>query len=97
MCAEIFLKKVARITKLDDGLKKLDKMTTEEARMANAEVLRIAHSIDEKVQGVGIQVKDVDKDVQGVSVQVRGVDDNVNVLKEKVQMVIDGTQIVLGE
>jgi hypothetical protein len=46
--AEKFLKKVAGITKLDDGLKKLDKMTNEEARMANAEALRVGHDIDKK-------------------------------------------------
>ena len=91
----MFLKKGAGITKLDDGLKKLDRMTNEEARMANAELLRVAHNIDETVQGVGIQVKSVDECVQGISVQVRGVDENVNVLKEKVQMVIDGAETVL--
>lgn len=95
MSVEMFLKKVAGITKLDDGLKKLDRMTNEEARMANAELLRVAHNIDETVQGVGIQVKDVGDCVQGISVQVRGVDENVNVLKEKVQMVIGGAETVL--
>ncbi|KAN0133567.1 hypothetical protein V8E53_008735, partial [Lactarius tabidus] len=45
-----FLKRVAGSTKLDDGLQKLDKMTNEEARMANAEVLRLAHNIDEGVK-----------------------------------------------
>jgi hypothetical protein len=47
-----FLKKVAGITKLEDGLKRLDKMTNEEARMANAEVMRLAHDIDKKVQTI---------------------------------------------
>ena len=92
----MFLTKVAGITKLDDGLKKLDRMTNEEARMANAELLRVAHNIDESVQGVGIQVKGVDDCVQGVSVQVRGVDENVNMLKKEVQMAIDGAETVLG-
>jgi hypothetical protein len=104
ICSETFLKKVAGATKLEDGLQKLDKMTNEEARMAGAEVLRLAHKIDEgvkgvdnKVQGVGNQVKDVDEKVQGVNkdlqvvgVQVQGVDENVKIVEEKVQMVIDG-------
>jgi hypothetical protein len=64
------------------------------ARMA-AEVLRLTHNIDEKVQSVRVQVKGVDKGVQGVG--VRGVDENVNILKEKVQMVIDGAETVLGK
>jgi hypothetical protein len=44
-------KRVAGITKLEDGLKKLEKMTNEETRMANAEVMRIAHDINKKVEG----------------------------------------------
>ena len=110
ICLETFLKKVAGSTKLDDGLLKLDKMTNEEARMASAEVLKLAHNIDEnvkgvdnKVQSVGNQVKNVDekvqgvnKDVQVVGVQVQGVNDNVKIVEEKVQMVIDGAQIVLS-
>ncbi len=108
--SELFLKKVAGITKLEDGLKRLDKMTNEEARMANAEVLRIAHRIDEnlgvvdknvqgvvkQVEGVDEKVKDVNKGVQGVSEQVKGVDNNVEVIKEKVQVIIDGAQSMLG-
>ena len=98
------------MTKLDDGLQKLDKMTNEEARMASAEVLRLAHHIDEKVgdvdnkvQGVGTQVKNVDekvqavdKDVKGVSIQVQQVDENIKMVGEKVQTVIEGVQIVLS-
>ncbi|KAH9051127.1 hypothetical protein EDB83DRAFT_2398055 [Lactarius deliciosus] len=98
-----FLKKAAGMTKLEDGLKKLDKMTNDEARMASAELLRIAHDIDKKVegvdsklQGVGIQVKEIDenvlgvsKDVLGVSLQVQDVDENVRIVKETMQMVLD--------
>jgi hypothetical protein len=43
---------VAGITKLEDDLKRLDKMTNEDARMANAEVVRLAHDIDRKVQAI---------------------------------------------
>ena len=50
--SENFLKRVAGITRLDDGLKKLDKMTNEEVRMASAEVMRVTHQIDKKVEGV---------------------------------------------
>ena len=52
MCSENFLKKIAGITKLEDGLQKLDKMTNEEARMANAEVMRLSYDIDKKVEGL---------------------------------------------
>ncbi|KAH9008467.1 hypothetical protein EDB84DRAFT_1681992, partial [Lactarius hengduanensis] len=57
--ARKFLKKIAGIRRLEDGLMKLDKMTNEEARMANAEVLKVAHDIDKKVEEVEAGVKDV--------------------------------------
>jgi hypothetical protein len=86
---------------LDDGLKKLDKMTNEEARMASAEALKLAHvidakvdGVDEKVQGVGEQVKDVDERVQAVSKNVQVVDDSVRAVEEKMQEVLDGAQLV---
>ena len=82
---EKFLKKVAGITKLEDGLTQLDKMTNEEARMAYAEVLRIAHNIDKKVEGV-------DEKVQCVVIQVKGVDKKVEVVEEKVQMVLESAR-----
>ena len=51
-CSEKFLKSVAGINKLDGGLKRLDKMTNEEARMATAEMMRIAHDIKKTVKSV---------------------------------------------
>ncbi|KAN0136182.1 hypothetical protein V8E53_006042 [Lactarius tabidus] len=87
--AKKFLKKIAGITKLEDGLKKLDKMTNEEARMANAEALRLCQTIDKKVEVVGGQVKDVDEKVLGVGEQVQVIDGNVKVVEDKVQTVID--------
>ena len=34
---------------MEDALKRLDKLTQEEARMATAEVLRVTHVVDDKV------------------------------------------------
>ena len=45
------------MTKLDDGLKRLDKMMNEEARMANGEAMKIAHDIDTKAVGVEKKVQ----------------------------------------
>ena len=99
MCLEKFVKKIAGITKLEDGLKKLDKMTNEEARLANAEVMRLAHIIDKKVEGineevqvVNVQVRDVDKKVQGVDEKIQGVSVDVKVVEEKMQTIIDGAR-----
>ena len=46
---EKFLRKLAGMADLEDALTKLDRLTQEEARMANAEVLRITHNIREVV------------------------------------------------
>ena len=70
---------------LEDALKKLDRLTQEEARMANAEVLRITHSIYDRVEIVDGNVQEVVDQVGDVSDKVQGVDD-------KVQVVIDGTR-----
>ena len=63
---------------LEDALKKLDRLTQEEARMAHVEVLRVTHSIRD---GVTI----VDGKVEEVGNQVQCVDD-------KVEVVIDGAR-----
>jgi hypothetical protein len=74
---------------LEDALKKLDRFTQEEARMAHTEVLRITHSIrnevkmvDGKVEGVGDKVEEIGSKVG----------DKVQCVDEKVQVVIDGAR-----
>ncbi|KAH8986689.1 hypothetical protein EDB92DRAFT_1229619 [Lactarius akahatsu] len=44
-----YLKKLAGRTELEDALKRLDKLTQEEARMAAAQLLKIAHNVENKV------------------------------------------------
>ncbi|KAI9438127.1 hypothetical protein H4582DRAFT_2129160 [Lactarius indigo] len=68
-----FLKKLAGRTDLEDAVKKLDRLTQEEARMALAEVLRITHKIcdginivDGKVEDVGDKMQCVDEKVDEV-------------------------------
>ena len=75
---EKFLRKLAGMADLEDALKKLDRLTQEEARMANAEVLRLAHSIRD-----GVEI--VDGKVEEVGGKVQCVDD-------KVQVVINGAR-----
>jgi hypothetical protein len=48
--SEKFLKSVIGRTKLDDGLKKLDKLTNEEVAMASAQLLRVTHNINENIK-----------------------------------------------
>ncbi|KAH9954714.1 hypothetical protein BC827DRAFT_930167 [Russula dissimulans] len=52
-----YLKKLAGNTEIEDSLRKLDKFTQEEARMAAAEHMRITRSIDEGVQDVRCEWK----------------------------------------
>jgi hypothetical protein len=65
-CSETFAKKLIGRTDMEDALKRLDKLTVEEARMATAEVLRTTHAIDEGVKGVREQVLGVDDKVAEV-------------------------------
>jgi hypothetical protein len=46
---EKYLKKLIGNTDIEDSLEKLDKLTQEEARMASAEQLKIAHGINRKL------------------------------------------------
>jgi uncharacterized protein YoxC len=86
------LKKLAGNRDIEDSLERLDKLTQEEARMASAELLRLAHSVDGKVMGVDDRVKGVDgkvqdvrDDVQDVRDDVRGVGDRVLDVDHRVQ------------
>jgi methyl-accepting chemotaxis protein len=93
------LRKLAGLAGLEDALKRLDRLTQEEARMAHAEVLGITHNIreevtiidgkvervDDKVDGVGDRVDEVGGKVEHIGDQVQSVDD-------KVQVVIDGSR-----
>ena len=75
--------RLAGRTDLEDALKKLDRLTQEEARMAAAENLRVTHSIRD-------EVKVVDGRVERVEDKVEDVGDKVQCVGEKVQVVIDG-------
>ena len=66
---EKFLKKLVGRTDLEDALKRLDRLTQEEARMALAEVLRITQCVDGKVQTVDEKVQVVIDGAQCLSSQ----------------------------
>ena len=107
--AEKFFRKLAGMADLEDALKKLDRLTQEEARMANAEVLRIAQSIrdgvkvvdgkveqvGDKVEVVGDKVEEVGVKVEDVGDKVEDVGDKVDVVGDKVQCVDDKVQVII--
>ena len=47
---EKFLKKLLGRNDIDDGLKRLDKLTQEEAKMATAEVLKISRGMESNMR-----------------------------------------------
>ncbi|KAH9015325.1 hypothetical protein EDB85DRAFT_2295646, partial [Lactarius pseudohatsudake] len=61
--ANKFLKKLAGTTDLEDAVKKLDRLTQEEARMALAEVLKIMHIVHDDVKVVDGKVESMDVDI----------------------------------
>jgi hypothetical protein len=49
---EKFLRRLTGMTDLDDALKKLDRLTQKEARMALAEILNITHNVRDNVDNI---------------------------------------------
>jgi len=60
LSAERYLRKLAGKTNVEDALKRLDKLTHEEAWMATAQVMRATHNVDDRVVSVDERVKAVD-------------------------------------
>ena len=88
-CLERYLKKLIGRTDLEDGVKRLDKLTLEESRMATAENLKATHAVDERVKGVDNRVADVDDRVAGVDDRVAGVDDRLAAVDDRLQRAAD--------
>ena len=86
--SEKFLKRVIGRTDLEDGIKKLDKLTNEEVAMAIAQLLKVTHNIDNNVMKV-------DENVLVVKSEVQVVNDNIKVVDDKVQTMTDGGQRLL--
>ena len=81
---------------MEDALKRLDKLTLEEARMAAAQNLKATHTVDERVKGVldtvdaiDHKVADVDDRVAGVSEQVADISEQVTGVDDRVVGVSD--------
>ena len=66
---------------MEDALKRLDKLTHEEAWMGIAQNLKATHTVGESVRRVGDEVV----------ARVANVDDRVRVVDDKVTEVIHGT------
>lgn len=109
--SEKYLKKLIGRTDIEDALKRLDRLTQEEAQMAAAQVLKVAHTVDDKVQGISDNVISVDNRVAGiddrvadvgdklklVNEQVTGIDDRVKTVDDKIAAVMDGAQDIFNQ
>ena len=95
--SETFFKRVVGWTKLEDGLKKLDKLTNEEVAMASAQLLRVTHNINNQVTRVNERVMRVDENVLVVRSEVELVNDNFNAVGEKVQAIADGAKCLFSK
>ena len=96
--SEKYLKKLIGRTDIEDALKRLDRLTQEEARMAAAQVLNVANTVDDRVQGIADNVLGVDNRLADVgdrlNEQVTGVDDRVKDVNGRVKDVDDRVKAV---
>jgi methyl-accepting chemotaxis protein len=81
---EKFLRKLAGMADLESALKKLDRLTQEEARMALSEVLRITHSVRDEVKVVDGKMECVKDEVKDMGDNVADMRDNVADMGDKV-------------
>ena len=86
-CSEKYGKRLIGRNDMEDALRRLDKLTQEEARMAVAENLKATHTVDERVRGVVNTVVAIDNRVAGVDNRVAGVDDKVEGIANDVDQV----------
>jgi hypothetical protein len=91
--SEKYLKKLIGRRDIEDALGRLDRLTQEEARMATAQVLKVAHRVENEVGTVGDQVMGVGSQVMGVSNQVANVDNKVKDVDNKVNVAVEGTHV----
>ena len=76
-CLEKYAKRLIGRTDIEDALKRLDKLTQEEAWMGIAQNLKATHTVGESVREVVDRVVVMDNRVAGVDDRVRVVDNRV--------------------
>ena len=77
---EKFLKKLVGRKDIEDALKRLDRLTQEEALMAAAQILSLTHTVDNKVTDVGNKVT-------GVGRKLHDVDEKMDIVVKGVSRV----------
>jgi hypothetical protein len=92
LCLEKLMYKLLGKNDIEDALKRLDTLTTEEARMATAETLKVTNRVDVKVDRVDNKVDKMDDKMDD---KFDKVDDKVDKVDNKVTVLIDGRQNLL--
>jgi hypothetical protein len=87
--SEKYVKKLMGKNNIEHALKKLDRLTQEEARMASAQLLQITNAIDSEVREIADNIIVVDDRVAGVDDRVAGVDERVASVDKRVADVDD--------
>jgi hypothetical protein len=95
---------------VEDALKRLDRLTQEEARMAAVEFLKVTNTFDNRVGGIAdnalvvdnrvAAIDDmarVDECVTGFRDRMKDVDDKVKAVDDKLVAVIDGAQYIFNQ
>ena len=94
---ETYLKELIGSTGIADALKRLDKLTQEEAWMATAQVYKVTHTVDGRVRGVADNVLAVDNRVACVDDRVASIDGRVRAIDDKVATVIDSAHFIFRQ
>ena len=81
---------------IDDALKRLDRLTQEEARMAAAQLLKVTNTIDNRVGGIADNVLVVDNRVATVHERVAAVGESVAGANDRIACVDDRVKDVDG-
>jgi len=87
--SEKYAKKLIGRMEMEDALKRLDKLTQEEAWMAAAQNLKATHAVDGRVKGVADTVEAIDNKVAGVGGRVAGIENQVAGVDDRVASVDD--------
>jgi hypothetical protein len=87
------LRKLAGMADLEGALKKLDRLTQEEARMALSEVLRITNNVRKEVKVVDGKVESVEGKVENMGDNVADIGDHVVDMGDRVGEIGDKERI----
>ena len=94
LSSEKYRMKLIGRTEIEDALKRLDKLTQEEVKMAVAQNLKATHTVEECVRGAANTIVAMDNRVAGVDDRVAGVDDRMARVDDRVVCVDDRVKAV---